>query len=114
MWTGELGDVYVDVHYARPYRQYNLATVLTRDMPTASFRKGLTADRVQRDWLNHVDTDIHGFSPFVNFGLANGRMDQHYLLRPFDTDLPFRTLGYMADFEGGLQYEVWRRFNVGF
>ncbi len=114
MWAGELGDVYVDAHYTRPYRQYNLATVLTADTPTASYRKGLTTGRLQWDWFNHVDTDIHGFSPFVNFGLANGRMDQHFLPRPYNTLLPFRTLGYMADFEGGVQYKIWRRFTAGF
>lgn len=113
MWAGELGDVYGDVHYARTYRQYNLATVLTGDFPTASFRKGLTNGRVTWDWLNHVDTNFHGLDPFVNFGLANGRMDQHFLMRPFNTGLPFRTFGYMADFEGGLQYKVWRRFTIG-
>ena len=57
---------------------------------------------------------MHGFDPFVNFGLANGRMDQHFLPRPFEIDLPFRTLGYMADFEGGLEYKVLRRLTVGF
>lgn len=113
MWGGELGDLYLDLHYTRPYRRYNLASVLTGDTPTASFRKGLTTGRVQWDWLNHIDTDIHGFSPFVNLGLANGRIDQHFLPRPFNTDLPFRTLGYMADFEGGVQYKVWRRFTLG-
>lgn len=113
MWAAELGDVYADVHYARTYRQYNLATVLTGDLPTASFRKGLTNGRVTWDWFNHVDTNFHGFDPFVNFGLANGRLDQHFLMRPFNTDLPFRTLGYLADFEGGVQYKVWRRFTVG-
>lgn len=113
MWAGELGDVYADIHYARTYRQYNLATVLTGDFPTASFRKGLTDGRVTWDWFNHVDTNFHGFDPFVNVGLANGRMDQHFLMRPFNTDLPFRTLGYMADFEGGVQYKVWRRFTLG-
>ena len=41
-------------------------------------------------------------------------MDQHFLPRPYDSDLPFKTLGYMADFEGGLQYKVWRRFTIGF
>jgi hypothetical protein len=34
--------------------------------------------------------------------------------RPSDTDLPFRTLGYLSDFEGGVQYKVFRRFTVGF
>jgi hypothetical protein len=57
--------------------------------------------------------NFHGFDPFVNFGLASGRMDQHSLPRPYDTDLPFQTLGYMADFEGGVQYKVWRRFTLG-
>jgi len=113
MWAGELGDVYGDIHYARTYRQYNLATVLTGDFPTASYRKGLTDGRVTWDWFSHVDTNFHGFDPFVNFGLANGRTDQHFLMRPFNTNLPFRTLGYMADFEGGVQYKVWRRFTLG-
>jgi hypothetical protein len=113
MWTGELGDFYADLHYTRTYRRYNFATVLTGDAPTSSFRKGMTTGRVGWDWFNHIDTDFHGVSPFLNAGLANGRMDQHFLPRPFNTNLPFRTFGYMADFEGGLQYKVWRRFNVG-
>ena len=113
MWAGELGDAYADLHYGRTYGKYNFVTVLTGDFPTASFRKGLTDGRVQWDWFNHVDTNFHGFDPFLNFGLANGRIDQHFLQRPFNTDLPFRTLGYMADFEGGLQYKLWRRLTVG-
>jgi hypothetical protein len=113
MWAGELGDVYADVHYTRPYHRYNFATVLTGDAPTASFRKGLTTGRAQFDWFNHIDTDLHGFTPFLNIGLANGRMDQHFLPRPFNTDLPFRTLGYMADFEGGVEYKFWRHFTFG-
>ena len=113
MWAGELGDVYADFHYGRTYGKYNFVTVLTGDFPTASFRKGLTDGRVQWDWFNHVDTNFHGFDPFLNFGLANGRMDQHFLPRPFNTNLPFRTFGYMADFEGGLQYKLFRRLTVG-
>ena len=113
LWAGELGDVYADIHYTRPYRKYNFATVLTGDAPTASYRKGLTSGRAQFDWFNHIDTDVHGFTPFVNLGLANGRMDQHFLPRPFNTDLPFRTLGFMADFEGGVELKVWRRFTLG-
>jgi len=114
LWTGELGDVYAEAHYARTYRGYNLVTNITGDAPTASYRKGLTSGRLQWDWINHIDTNVHGFDPFLNFGLANGRMDQHFLPRPFNTNLPFRTLGYMADFEGGVQYKAWRRVTLGF
>ncbi len=114
LWAGELADGYAELHYTRPYKRYNFATNLTGDVPTASYRKGLTTGRVQWDWFNHIDTDVHGFDPFVNFGLANGRMDQHFLPRPYNTDLPFRTLGYLSDFEGGIQYKVFRRVTVGF
>jgi hypothetical protein len=113
IWTGELEDGYAEIHYARNYKKYNLLSNLTGDFPTASYRKGLTTGRFQWDWFNHVDRSFHGFDPFLNFGLANGRMDQHFLPRPFNTNLPFRTLGYMADFEGGVQYKVWRRFTIG-
>ncbi|HXW15618.1 MAG TPA: hypothetical protein VEN79_14015 [Terriglobia bacterium] len=37
----------------------------------------------------HIDTNLFSFGPFGNFGLANGRMDQHFLPRPYETDLPF-------------------------
>jgi hypothetical protein len=113
MWTGELADVYAGVHYTRTYKKYNFLTNLTGDAPTASYRKGMTSGRAQWDWFNHIDTDLHGFDPFLNFGLANGRMDQHFLPRPYNTDLPFRTLGYLSDFEGGVQYKVFRRVTVG-
>jgi hypothetical protein len=114
IWTGELGDMYADAHYVRAYRGYDFATYLTDDAPTASFRKGLTSGRDQWDWFNHIDTNLRGFNPFVNFGLANGRMDQHFMPRPYDTDLPFRTLGYLSDFEGGVQHKVLPRVNLGF
>jgi hypothetical protein len=114
IWTGELGDVYTQAHYIRTYKGYNFATNLTGDAPTASFRKGLTSGRAQWDWFNHIDTNLHGFDPFVNFGLANGRMDQHFMPRPYDTDLPFRTFGYLSDFEGGVQYKLWNRIGIGF
>ncbi|MGH9406361.1 MAG: hypothetical protein ACRD3D_11070 [Terriglobia bacterium] len=113
LWAGELADGYAEAHYTRTYGKYNVFTNLTGDFPTASYRRGLTTGRIQWDWFNHVDTNFHGFDPFANFGLANGRMDQHFEPRPFNTDLPFRTFGYMADFEGGLQYKVWRRFTLG-
>jgi hypothetical protein len=85
-------------------------TNLTGDAPTASYNKGLTTGRAEWGWFNHIDTNLLGFGPFVNFGLANGRMDQHFLPRPYGTDLPFRTLGYMAHFEGGVEFKVWRRY----
>lgn len=114
LWAGELADLYTDVHYDRSYRNYDFATVLTTDVPTASFRKGLTSGRAEADWFNHVDTNIHSFSPFLNFGFANGRLDQHYMPRPFNTDLPFSTLGYMADFEGGTEYKLFGgRVSIG-
>ncbi|MGH9326920.1 MAG: hypothetical protein ACRD2B_09600 [Terriglobia bacterium] len=113
LWAGEMADGYVEAHYTRAYKKYSLLTNLTGDLPTASYRKGMTTGRLQWDWFNHVDRNIHGFDPFVNFGLANGRMDQHFLPRPYNTDLPFRTFGYMGDFEGGVQYKVFRRFTLG-
>lgn len=113
IWTGALADAYGQLHYARTYRSYNFLANLTGDVPTASYHKGLTTGRTQWDLFNHIDTNVRGFDPFVNFGVANGRMDQHFLPRPFESDLPFRTLGYMADFEGGIQYKVWRRFTLG-
>ena len=42
LWTGEMGDVYGELHYTRTYRRYNFLTNLTGDAPTASYRKGLT------------------------------------------------------------------------
>ena len=113
LWAGEIGDVYTDVHYTRTYRKYDFATVLTGDTPTASFRKGLTTGRMQVDWFNHVDRDFNAFTPFVNFGLANGRMDQHFMPRPFDIDLPLTTLGYMSDWEGGVDYNILKRVSIG-
>jgi hypothetical protein len=113
LWAGELGDVYADAHYTRTYRKYDFSTVLTADTPTASFRKGLTTGRLQADWFNHVDVNVHDFTPFVNFGLANGRMDQHFMPRPFDTDLPFTTLGFMSDWEGGVSYNLWHHIGIG-
>ncbi len=53
LWTGEMGDVYAELHYTRTYRRYDFLTTLTGDAPTASYRKGLTTGRAQWDWFNH-------------------------------------------------------------
>ena len=86
-----------------PYRDFvpiqvrestsHFLTNLTGDAPTASYNKGLTTGRAEWGWFNHIDTNLLGFGPFVNFGLANGRMDQHFLPRPYGTICPF---GYWA------------------
>jgi len=112
-WMDGLGDPYVNVRFNGTAREVNFLSVLTGTAPTASFRKGLTTGRVGVDWFNHIDGSSHGFTPFVNFGLANGIVDRHILPRPYSQDRPFRTLGFVSDFEGGMSYKLWRKLTVG-
>jgi hypothetical protein len=113
IWMDGLGDPYVDLRFNGTSRGVNVLSVVTGTAPTASFRKGMTMGRVGVDWYNHVDGSIHGFTPFANFGLGNALLDRHVLPRPYLQDLPFRTFGFQSNFEGGLSYKLWRKFELG-
>jgi hypothetical protein len=87
--------------------------VVTGTAPTANFRKGFTTGRVGVDWFNHLDGNVHGISPFVNFGAANNIIDRHFLPRPYSMVHPYITQGFVADFEGGVNYKIRQRLTVG-
>jgi hypothetical protein len=111
-WDYNLGDPYVDLRLAFPNRYLNYSTALTVSVPaneTGAFSTG----RLGMDWFNHFDMPIYRFTPFVNAGIANGILDTRFLSQPFRLTDSFRTLGFIADTEGGVSFRVTNPLAIG-
>ena len=65
------------------------------------------------DWFNHFDRPVWRFTPFVNAGLSNGILDTRLLSQPFRLADSFKTLGFLADAEGGMDFRLVRYVSVG-
>lgn len=115
VWTNLLGDAYLDVHYTRTFSAARITSVLTGAFPVASSTRIYSTGRIQVDWFNHIETKnrIKGFLPFVNLGVANGTIDRFYMPRPYSTDRLYQSLGFIADFEGGIGYRFRRHYEIG-
>lgn len=111
-WDYNIGDPYVDLRLAFPNHYLNYSTALTVSVPaneTGAFSTG----RLGMDWFNHFDLPIYRFTPFVNAGIANGILDTRFLSQPFRLTDSFRTLGFIADTEGGVSFRVANPLAIG-
>jgi hypothetical protein len=105
-WTALWGDPYVDLHYRRSGSGVNYLSVLTGTIPASTTTRIFTTGRFGVDWFNHLDTKVGGFSPFVNFGAANGTVNRYYMPRPYSMARLYQTLGFIGDFEGGTDFQI--------
>ena len=112
-WTTLMGDPFLDVRYTTQRYGLNFTSILTGTAPLSSAERVYSTGRFGVDWFNHVETHYKGFSPFVNFGAANGTVDRYVLPRPYDVARPYQTLGFISDFEGGASYTLLRYYSVG-
>ncbi len=62
--------------------------------------------------IYHFDRPIYRFTPFVNAGIGNGILDTRLLSQPFRLTQLFKTLGFIADLEGGADFTVMRGVKV--
>jgi hypothetical protein len=111
-WDYNIGDPYWDLRLTFDNHVLNYATAVTVSVPaneTGSFSTG----RLGVDWFNHFDHTIARFTPFVNAGIANGILDTRYLSQPFRLTESFRTLGFLADAEGGTNFRLAPAVSVG-
>jgi hypothetical protein len=106
-WNNNFGDAYVDVRFHVPNRFVNYNTIVTGGAPTGSFARGFSTGRATIDWENHIDRTFGRVTPFLDASLGNSLADRHFFTRPF------RTLGFVSEFEGGVTYKVWRFIHVG-
>ncbi len=106
-WNNGFGDAYVDLRFHAPVPFVNYTSVVTGGAPTGSFARGLSTGRATIDWDNHFDHRFGPVTPFLDASLGNSLADRHFFVRPF------RTLGFVSEFEGGATYKVWRSLDVG-
>jgi hypothetical protein len=112
-WTALWGDPYIDVRYKTTGSALNFVSVLTGTIPASSPERIFTTGRFGVDWFNHVEGKLKGFTPFVNFGAANGTVNRYYMPRPYSMAPPYQTLGFISDFEGGAHYQIRSGYKIG-
>jgi hypothetical protein len=76
---------------------------------TGAFSTG----RLGLDWFNHFDRPIGRLTPYVNVGISNGLLDTRLVAQPFRIFDSFRSLGFLANGEGGMTLRVANRLIVG-
>ena len=112
IWDNRVGDPYGDVRLTFENRVLNYATVVTLTVPvqeTGAFSTG----RLGVDWFNHFDRPIGRLTPYVNVGISNGLLDTRLVTEPFRVFDSFRSLGFLANGEGGMTLRVANRLLVG-
>lgn len=107
------GNPYVDVHYTTTRLGLDITTVLTGTIPLTDTLRTFTTGRFGVDWFNHVERGYGRFTPFLNFGVANGTGDRFFMPRPYSMDRPYETLGVISDFEGGVSYKFLKDYRIG-
>jgi hypothetical protein len=111
-WDNRVGDPYGDVRLSFPNRVLNYATVVTLAVPVAE-TGAFSTGRLGVSWFNHFDRPIGRLTPYVNVGISNGLLDTRLLSQPFRIFDSFRSLGFLADGEGGVTLRVAKRLAVG-
>lgn len=106
-WNDNFGDAYADVrvHVVSPLVNYT--SVITGGAPTGSFARGFSTGRATVTWDNHLDRQFGPFTPFLNAGLGDTTWDRGFFYRPY------RTLGFVSEFEGGSTFKVLPWVHVG-
>jgi hypothetical protein len=111
-WDNTLGDPYADLRLTFENRVLNYATVLTASVPIAE-TGAFSTGRLGLSWFNHFDRPIGRLTPYVNVGISNGLLDTRLISQPFQIYDSFRSLGFLADGEGGMTLRVANRLIVG-
>jgi hypothetical protein len=111
-WKNDLGDPYLDMRITADNHIVNYASVVTLSIPIRS--AGLfSTGRVGVDWFNHFDHPVERFTPFGDFSIGNGTLITPLLSQPYRLSQIYRTLGFIAGFQGGTTFRLWPQFRVG-
>lgn len=111
-WDNTVGDPYADLRLTFDNRVLNYATVFSFSVPVAE-TGAFSTGRLGADWFNHFDRPIGPVTPYVNAGISNGLLDTRLVAQPFRIFDSFRSLGFLADAEGGVTLKVARRALIG-
>jgi hypothetical protein len=111
-WDNNVGDPYADLRLTFDNRILNYATIFSFSIPVAE-TGAFSTGRVGVDWFNHFDRPVGPFTPYVNAGISNGLLDTRLLSQPFRIFDSFKSLGFLADAEGGVTMKVFKRVAIG-
>lgn len=101
------GDAYFGVEVYAPNRVINYSTTLTVSAPTGSVSKGFSPGKSTIDWNNRFRHRFGRVTPFVAAGVGNTVPDSELVTRNFIS------LGRVAHFEEGADFQVARRVYLG-
>lgn len=111
-WQQQLGDPYADLRLSFNNHILDYDTAITVSVPyyeTGAF----DGSNLGVDWFNHFDKPIGPVTPFFNAGIANGILNTELLSQPYRLVDTFRTLGFIADGEAGMDFRLYRGLGVG-
>jgi len=117
-YTTIMGTPYLDVRYTTTRSGVNLTSILTGAFGMSSLRTFSTG-RTVADWYNHVDHQYRvvrsslTFTPFVNFGAANGSYDRMVMGSPYNLARPYETLGFLGNGEAGGSFKLLKHYSIG-
>lgn len=102
-----IGNPYLTLRFSLGGSKTSFISSITTAAPVGDTAKGLSTGRITVDWNNYLGFTAGKFTPFVNLGLANSITDTPFFTRPFVS------LGKVAHFEGGADFQVWRALSLG-
>jgi len=94
-----VGAFFADFRWTYPGNLLNNSPAVHLTAPTGDTKKGFSTGHATWNIVNHIDHAFGDFSPFLDAGVGNTVMDTRFFHRPFIT------LGYNAQFNGGLEYD---------
>jgi hypothetical protein len=112
-WTTLIGSPYLDVKYTNTFQNTKFISLLTGKIPATNEDRTFSTGRFGVDWFNHLEKEWGGLTPFLNFGASNGAVDRFNMPRPYSEARPYQSLGFLADFEGGVEFKRSRGFAKG-
>lgn len=114
LWGRGIGEPYVDVRYTRPYHKAYITSILTGTIPVANTSRIYGTGRFGVDWFNHLEQHWGNFTPFLNLDASNGAVDRFVMPRPYTEARPYQSLGFLSDYEGGVDYTFHKGLLRGF
>src|SRR5713226_6640920 len=101
-----LGDIFTDLRLTFKNPAVNYVTALRGAAPSGDTKKGLSTGRATFDWSNNFSREFDRWTPFATLGVGNSLYNTPFFERPFVT------LGKVAHFEAGTEYDLGHSVSV--
>lgn len=102
-----IGNAYFSMKLEAKRSETSFSSTLTMTAPTGDTASGFSTGRVTANWTNYLQHSFDRISPFVSAGIANSIADTHFFAHPFTT------LGAVALFEGGTDFDLGHGTSIG-